>query len=88
MKSSIVALAAAVFLFSGQFHSSAHAAKEVFQRTHPHVNVGTIGHVDRSNDKAQQDTASGVEPIKRPGQPAANGAQGDRTFKHQYNFGF
>ena len=25
---------------------SAHAAKETFQRTKPHVNVGTIGHVD------------------------------------------
>ena len=42
-----VTIAATVFLITavGPFQS-AHAAKEKFERSKPHVNVGTIGHVD------------------------------------------
>ena len=43
-RTTIAATALVVFAV-GPIHS-AHAAKETFQRTKPHVNVGTIGHVD------------------------------------------
>ena len=37
-------------------------AKEVFQRTKPHVNVGTIGHIDHGKTHADR----GASPRARP----------------------
>ena len=43
MKTSILLLFSALAITCA---SNAFAAKEVFQRTKPHVNIGTIGHID------------------------------------------
>ncbi len=48
-----IALPAALALAVAGFPGAAYAAKEKFERTKPHVNVGTIGHVDHGASSAQ-----------------------------------
>lgn len=51
MRTGIIAFSAALILCSWGMGQSAYAAKEKFQRTKPHVNVGTIGMDDRSKEE-------------------------------------
>ena len=46
MKIPTAIFASVLVVFSAEPFQSVHAAKETFQRTKPHVNIGTIGHVD------------------------------------------
>jgi hypothetical protein len=48
----IAVMALAVTLAQPFLAADAMAAKERFQRTKPHVNVGTIGHVDQDGPSA------------------------------------
>ena len=43
------------------------AAKEVFQRTKPHVNIGTIGHVDSGKTTLTLAIAQAAETRDEPG---------------------
>ncbi len=46
MKIRTTIVAGVLVVFAPGLFQSAHAAKEKFERTKPHVNIGTIGHVD------------------------------------------
>lgn len=52
MRCAVIALFAMLALWAGGPEFSAHASKAKFERTKPHVNVGTIGHVDHSKTKS------------------------------------
>jgi hypothetical protein len=65
-RSTRLILCVAIALLAAQtLASGAMAAKEKFERTKPHVNVGTIGHVDDGPDQLATE-ADGSQAVVRP----------------------
>jgi len=72
---SLTGAAVAATLALPFFAVDAMAAKEKFQRTKPHVNVGTIGHVDNPNPAELTAPAGGTTPT--PDNSGANDCKPD-----------
>ena len=76
MRIGILAIAAALVLWSGGAEFSAPAAKERFERTKPHVNIGPVDH-SKSASKQVGGTrpviVGGLPNMLSPNQPATSG---------------
>jgi hypothetical protein len=61
--SKVFAIAALIVLALGA-SVQGHAAKEKFERTKPHVNIGTIGHASDSKARTTTTNSSGAQTVK------------------------
>ena len=56
----------------GTIGSASACCKAKFERTKPHVNIGTIGHVNRKKSSGQTTVIGGIKMGWRQASPTAN----------------